>query len=411
MNVKDLSMRVVEGMQGYGLQLHTAWGYYCSALIPIIKWHEASNEQNFSREIITAYVRHVDERYESGDFSLSHYRTLKRGVELLTELHDTGKLDYTAPKKRSGFQLNDYYEDVLACFLNAGDFSPKGYSDATWIGRKYFSWLIQNGHEQLDGVGADEIQQFVIFCSHHMKPTSIHNVLLYMKKLYAFLLETNYAASNYTDLLSFTVSRESRLFPALPPSEIATILELINRRTPKGKRDYAIVLLGVVMGLRAVDIARVRLQDIDWRKGEIKIVQSKTDESLALPLTKDVGEAIRDYILNGRQETISDEVFLRHHPPFKGFSNGVAIGDMYDYYRKKTGLPRDAHDGKGFHALRRTLGKNLVTSGVPVTMVTQIFGDTHFNGTQKYIALDTEHLKECALSFVGIAPKGGAYYE
>jgi site-specific recombinase XerD len=81
---------------------------------------------------------------------------------------------------------------------------------------------------------------------------------------------------------------------------------------------------------------------------------------------------------------------------------------MYDYYRRLAGLPRDAYDGKGFHALRRTLGRNLTTAGVPVTMTAQIFGGDHIDSTQKYIALDSKHLKECALDFRGIEPKGGA---
>ncbi|GHU60775.1 hypothetical protein FACS1894171_2680 [Clostridia bacterium] len=108
-----------------------------------------------------------------------------------------------------------------------------------------------------------------------MRGSSLHNVKLYMKKLYAYLAENGYAANDYAGLFAFPVSRTSRLSPALPPSEIAAILEMINRQIPKGKRDCAIVLMGAVMGLRAIDIARLRLPDIDWRKGEIKIVQAR----------------------------------------------------------------------------------------------------------------------------------------
>jgi site-specific recombinase XerD len=124
-----------------------------------------------------------------------------------------------------------------------------------------------------------------------------------------------------------------------------------------------------------------------------------------------VGLAIQDYILNGRQETKSEALFLRHHAPFQGFANGVAIGDIYDYYRQRAGLPRNAYDGKGFHALRRSLGKSLVTNGIPITMVAQILGDDDIESTKKYISLDSVHLKECALNFIGIFPDGGMYCE
>jgi site-specific recombinase XerD len=85
----------------------------------------------------------------------------------------------------------------------------------------------------------------------------------------------------------------------------------------------------------------------------------------------------------------------------------MSVGYIYNFIRKKAGLPRDAYDGKGFHSLRRSLGKNLVTSGVPITMVAQILGDSDIDSTKKYISLDSEHLKECALDFTGIRPKRG----
>jgi len=225
-----------------------------------------------------------------------------------------------------------------------------------------------------------------------------------MKKLCRYLYESGRIADSYEVLLSFRVSRESRLLPAVPDEEIAAVLNTIDRRMPKGKRDYAIIPLGAVIGLRAIDIVRLKLSDIDWQNGEIKIVQSKTGESLALPLTKDVGEAIQDYILNGRQETVSKEIFLRHHAPFQAFADGVAVEYMYDDHRKKAGLSRDAFDGKGFHSRQRSVGRNMATSGTPITTVAQVLGDSNINSTNKYISLDSRHLKECTLDLTGIEP-------
>ena len=125
------------------------------------------------------------------------------------------------------------------------------------------------------------------------------------------------------------------------------------------------------------------------------------------------GEAISDYILRGRQNTKSEEVFLREHKPYCGFKDSVSIGDMYDAYRKKAGLPRESFDGNGFHSLRRGVGKNLVAAFIPAPDVAQILG-INLDTAKRYIALDSIHLKECALSFAGIEPstatpvKGGA---
>ena len=408
--IKELALRTVEAMLVYGLSHRTAWTDYGRTFQPLIRLHALHGKEEFDREIVTEYVRQYDEQFERGEIKTSYYRNVKRGIQRLTEMHDTGKLSWTAPKKKSGFHLNEYYEGLVSDFIANGDFSNKGRSDATWVSRKYFSWLIQDGHPDLRKTGADEVQRFMIYCSQHMSSTGVYDVKLYTKKLYVYLKENNHSAEDYAGLFAFSVMRESKLFPALSSEEIALILDEIDRRMPKGKRDYAIILLAVQLGLRAIDITKLKLTDIDWRRGEIKLVQAKTGVSVALPLTKDVGEAIKDYILHGRQDTESDALFLRIHAPFQAFADAVSIGDMYDYYRKRAGLPRDAYDGKGFHALRRTLGRNLVTSGSPVTMVAQILGQEDIDSTKKYIALDSEHLKECALDFTGIDPEGSMYH-
>ena len=111
---------------------------------------------------------------------------------------------------------------------------------------------------------------------------------------------------------------------------------------------------------------------------------------------------MKDYILNGRPDCDYEEVFIRMKAPRQPYTDATGIQYLYSEYRRKAGLTRSAFDGKGFHSLRRAVGKNMVTSGVPVTTVAQILGHTNVNSTQKYLALDSHHLKECALDFSGI---------
>lgn len=403
-SVDELALKTTEAVLALGIGIHTAWNEYSTTFTPVVKLHQKYEKKEFDREVVTAYVQIVEKRMECGEISYAHYKALKRGVERLTEFYDTGKLEWSCPGRVSKFKLNKYFDKIIAEFLSRNDFHHNTRGDIVWVAKKYFAWLIQQGFNNLRNVGVSEIQGFMIYCSQHLKSNSVHNVKLYMKKLYRYLHENGLAKDAYAGLFAFCVSRESRMFPAIPPEEIAMMLELIDRRVPKGKRDYAIILLAVVTGLRAIDIARLKLSDIDWERGEIRIVQSKTGKSLTLPLTKDVGEAIQDYILNGRQATESEEIFLRIHAPYQSFADGTGIGDMYEYYRKRAGLPREAFDGKGFHALRRALGRNMVTSGVPVTTVAQVLGDSNMDSAKKYISLDSEHLKECALNFSGIEP-------
>lgn len=401
-SIGELAARTREAQEAMGLSLHTVWSHYATALLPIVKLHEQEGREYFERSIVDEYISRIESRRDRGEIGVNHYSRLRHGAECLIEMHETGKLEWSCRGRASKFVLSKYYETLLNDFLTAGSWHQNTRGDLTWITRRFFSWLIQNGHNDLNGVGAQEIQCFMIHCSNHLRSSSVHNVKLYMKKLCRFLYECGCLPNSFEALLSFKVCRESKMYPAAMDEDVAAVLNDIDRRVPKGKRDYAIILLAVVTGLRAIDITRLKLSDIDWKNGEIKIVQSKTGKPLALPLTKDVGEAIQDYILDGRQETESDAVFLRHHAPFQAFKDGVAIGDMYDSYCKRAGIFRQPHDGKGFHSLRRYVGKKLVTAGISINTAAQILGDANIESTKKYISLDSRHLKECALDFSGI---------
>ena len=165
-----------------------------------------------------------------------------------------------------------------------------------------------------------------------------------------------------------------------------------------------------MIGLRAVDIIRLKLSDIDWQKGEIKIVQAKTNKTLVLPVTADVGEAVKEYILYARPKSTTDNIFLRTLAPFTPLTDACSVGNFYDYYRTKAELPREAFDGKCFHSLRRALGKNMVTAGVSVNTAAQVLGQEDIDSTKKYISLDSKHLKVCALDLSGIPMTGGVTY-
>jgi integrase len=163
------------------------------------------------------------------------------------------------------------------------------------------------------------------------------------------------------------------------------------------------MLLGTVLGLRACDVANLKLSDIDWVAGEVKILQSKTLKTVVLPLTNDVGGALKDYILNARPKTDSSHIFIRLKAPFTPIKTAVAVGEIFYRCCKSAGLDY----GKRFHMLRRSLATSMINTGSPVTDVAQVLGDANINSTKKYLSFDSERLKLCALPLDGIKPKGG----
>jgi integrase len=116
-------------------------------------------------------------------------------------------------------------------------------------------------------------------------------------------------------------ARQARIPSVWDPGEVARIVEAIDRDNPCGKRDYAIILLITRLGLRGVDIKRLEFADFDWPGSRLFVTQAKTGHRVQLPLLKDVGWALIDYIRHGRPNCDCPQAFVRHMAPICPFSD------------------------------------------------------------------------------------------
>jgi integrase len=250
-------------------------------------------------------------------------------------------------------------------------------------------------------VETHDIQQFILFCSE-MTNGSVHNILVYMKRFYNYLNNVREMPNDGSILMYCSVIRENKIQKHLSWNEITKILEQVDRSTDAGKRNYAIILLAVRTGLRAIDITNLRLTDIDWRNGTLQVMQQKTGLPVILPLIKDAGEAIKEYVLKARPKCESDYIFTKVNAPYTQLSVSDSVIGMFKVYQSKAGIERKPNDGKGFHALRRSMGRHMASAGVPVTTIAQVLGQSTVNATKQYISFDSENYKNCALDFYDI---------
>jgi integrase len=287
-------------------------------------------------------------------------------------------------------------------FVTHQGYGTNTRDDAVWAVRKYLCYFEMLGHETLATVTVDDVQRFILKVASEVKTSTLHNLFLYLRHFHIFLKEIGEEAPDCVELFSHKVYREMPIQGYVTDEELEQILNVIDTSTEVGKRNRAIILLGATTGLRACDIIRLKLTDIDWRKGEIRIEQSKTNQAIRLPLLSEAGDAIQDYILNARPLSHCSELFLRCAAPRTVIENATAVGTMFKDYERRAGIVRQPFDGKGFHGLRRRLAKKLLVSGSSLTIVAQVLGQTDMHSALQYLALDTGNLKECALSFSGI---------
>ena len=403
MNVTSIQTLTMQAVEAFHLRGYTKQSVdeRKRILLKIVELHDKEGACFYSADVISKFVQEAECRYENGEIQRIYYRFLTKTTACLAELYDTGAISFGqnwTPK------LSEYYEGLLCGILAYENWGEKVRHSVWPFAKTYFGWLHSQGHSNLNRIDEKVIKRYLIDCASRMTNNSLGTTKRALKKLFTYLFEIGLGANTYENLFSFSVPMERKIKRSIPHSEIAAVLDVIDRRTPEGKRDYAMILLAAVTGLRAVDIAGLKLSNIDWRNGELKITQSKTEKPLALPLTTDVGMAVQDYILNARPDSTLPNVFLRSRAPIKEISSDIPYG-QFNGYRLKIGLPKCS-----FHGLRRTLGSNMVISGTPVTMVAQVLGHSEIDSTKQYISLDTKHLKECALDFTGIelVKSGGA---
>ena len=298
----------------------------------LVHRHEIIGKDKLDEGVVAEYIREIGDRQYIGEIGESHANSMRRETERFVQFAKTGDFNLPNPLKVPRTKILPIFREIVEGFLTSESaqigaggktISNNTRKDMRWVAHKYFEWLAEEGHISLRAVGAEQIQKFMLHCTETMAMGSVHNVRLFMMKLYAYLYESGQSKSSLGALLSFRVNRDSKISETRSADELAAMLETIDRTTKRGRRAYAVMMLGIVLGIRACDVIALKLNDIDWINGEIKILQAKTAVSIILPLTKDVGEALRDYILNARPASESENVFLRLKSPYMELKSAV----------------------------------------------------------------------------------------
>jgi len=182
---------------------------------------------------------------------------------------------------------------------------------------------------------------------------------------------------------------------SLEPGEVTRLLAACDRRTSSGRRDFAMLMLLVRLGLRAGEVRSLNLQDIDWRAGELT-VRGKGDRIERLPLPADVGQAVAAYLQRGRPVTAQGRtVFVRTRAPHRPLSS-PGVTQAVAAVASRAGLSRVSA-----HRLRHTLATQMVRSGVALPEVAQVLRHRRLITTAIYAKVDRERLRLLARPWPG----------
>jgi integrase/recombinase XerD len=242
----------------------------------------------------------------------------------------------------------------------------------------------------LDGVTAADVTGAVLAEAGAVSASSAQYFVVALRAFLRFcFLEGLVEADLAGAALAVTGRRRVPLPRGISRADARALLASCDRRRRTGRRDYAVLVLLLRLGLRASEAATLRLEDIDWRAGEIT-VHGKGRRDERLPLPADVGQAIAGYLTRGRPVTGRREVFLRSVAPARPLSRG-GISCIVRRACRRAGIPEI-----GAHRLRHTAACEMAAAGVPLTEIGQVLRHQSLESTANYARVSVAELRKLA---------------
>jgi integrase len=253
------------------------------------------------------------------------------------------------------------------------------------------------GRGGLAGLDAGVIGAFVATLAGYQAKTVEHK-LCAVRSFLRFACDSGLVGEAVLEAVPAAKStRQARIPSVWDPAEVTKILQAVDRGNPCGKRDYAIILLITRLGLRGIDVKRLRFGDLDWPGNRLSVVQAKTGHRVQLPLLKDVGWAIIDYVRHGRPRSDCPQVFLRHTAPIGPFSDQDHLHQILVKHARTAHVSVGEKRRHGMHSLRHTLATRLMEDGTPVEQIADILGHQSVTSTGVYLKSSLGLLAGCAL--------------
>jgi len=274
----------------------------------------------------------------------------------------------------------------------------RGLRESTlgWYGnhlRQFDAYLIQRGIPDLPSLSPEVIGGFLTDRAQGLQPSYVRIRGTALRMFVRYLHREGVVPRDLSPTIEAApVYRLAKIPRAITFDEVRQMLSGVDRQSVIGRRDYAILLLLVTYGLRAREVAALTLDNLDWQHDRLRIPERKADHSTVYPLSSVVGEAIIDYLKDGRPKTTSRHVFLHVTYP-RGPITHVAVADRAAHYLHKAGI---AVPRAGSHTLRHTCVQRLVDAGWALKPIGDYVGHRDPRSTEIYSKVALDMLREIA---------------
>ena len=339
-------------------------------------------QEDFSRTLPQAETQEIRVIRMVGDFQL-HHAVLRRYL------------------KHKEILTTPFFVDIRSRFRSSCE--KKGYSQVTtehYVKQSSYlmDYLAAQGMDDFTEVTLDTVNAYIRTLAGFSYKT-VEQHICSLRAFFRFLYQEGTVPDDLTAKMPMVKARKQTAIPSVwTHEELKQLIGAIDRGSPKGRRDYAIILIACRLGLRCTDIKNLCFENFNWTEKKLCFTQSKTGQPIELPLVPDVGWAVIDYLKYGRPKVDSSRIFVRHMAPFLPFAEGDHLDQLIRAYMVKAHIPmRGKH--RGMHSLRHTMASVLLEKDTPLPVISDIIGHLDTNSTAVYLKVDMERLAECPLDF------------
>jgi len=226
------------------------------------------------------------------------------------------------------------------------------------------------------------------------KSTDPHGLAGTLRRFFRYCASRRHTRADFSGLVPpIRHYRHASLPKGLDDSVLGKMLKAIPRDTPVGARDYAIIVLLMAYGIRAVSAAQLLLDDLDWQHARIRIRAQKGGKEVMLPLMQAVGEALIQYLQHRPGEAPCRQLFLSAKAPFRPLDS-VAISMIVRHHLERAGVKTA---GSGSRSLRHSWAIRALAHDSPIKAIADVLGHRYLDTTFIYAKADLASLRQVAL--------------
>ncbi len=243
----------------------------------------------------------------------------------------------------------------------------------------------------------DKVEQFVLAYASANGRSARRSMQSALRTFFRFALHEGYLRQSLDRAVPTLRTYKLATVPrGLTEQQTEEVLRGIERGTAVGRRDYAILQLLSTYGVRGGQLRALRLDELDWARDRILFKAVKHGKDVWVPMTLEVGEAVLDYLQNGRPACSCAEVFLTSRAPHHPFPHSTTLSAIVQRRLRAAGIDLPS---AGAHAFRHGFATRMLRQGNGLKAIADVLGHRHLSTTFLYTKVDFNALKQVALEW------------